>query len=69
MMVFMVFIGILMVRFKTFNVGLIASQALVVALVVLVGSQFTYVDSITGTILTSITLLLTVGRSYFDTKC
>lgn len=61
MMVFMVFIGILMVRFKTFNVGLIASQALVVALVVLVGSQFTYGNSITGTILTSITLLLTAA--------
>jgi signal transduction histidine kinase len=59
MTVFMIFIGILMVRFKTFNVGLIASQALVVALVVLVGSQFTYVSSITGTVLTSVTLILT----------
>ncbi len=59
MTVFMIFIGILMVRFKTFHVGLIASQALVVALVVLISSQFTYVNSITGTVLTSVTLILT----------
>jgi len=59
MMVFMIFIGILMVRFKAFNIGLIASQALIVALVALVGSQFTYVSSITGTVLTSVTLVLT----------
>jgi signal transduction histidine kinase len=59
MMVFMVFIGILIVRFKTFNIGLIASQALVVALVILVGSQFTYITSNTGSVLTALTLLLT----------
>ncbi|MDD3531376.1 MAG: ATP-binding protein [Candidatus Pacebacteria bacterium] len=59
MTVFMVFIGILMVRFKIFHVGLIASQALVVALVILVGSQFTYVNTTTGVILTAVTLLFT----------
>ena len=59
MMIFMIFISILIVRFKAFNISLIASQALVIALVILISSQFTYIESITGTILTSITLLLT----------
>lgn len=57
--VFMIFIAILVVRFKAFNVGLLASQALVVALVILVGSQFTYTTTMTSVVLTSITLVLT----------
>ena len=56
---FMVMMGILIVRFKTFNVGAHASQALVVALLVLVASQFTYVKTTTSIILTSVTLILT----------
>lgn len=59
MVVFMVFIGVLIVRFKTFNVGLIASEALIVALVILISSQFTFANSLTSTILTSVTLVLT----------
>ena len=59
MVVFMVFMGILIVRFKTFNVGMIASQALVIALVALTASQFTFVTSATNMVLTAITLFLT----------
>lgn len=59
MLIFMVYIGILMVRFKTFNVGMIASQALVIALVILIASQFTFIKSTTNLVLTSITLVLT----------
>lgn len=59
MVIFMVYIGILMVRFKTFHVNLIASQALVVALLVLIGSQLTFVRSTTNIVLTLITLSLT----------
>lgn len=59
MVVFMVFIGVLIVRFKAFNVGLIASEALIIALVILVSSQFTFANSLTSTILTSVTLVLT----------
>lgn len=65
MTVFMIFIGILMVRFKTFHVNVIASQALIVALVVLIGSEFTFIKSTTNLILTSITLVLTVGAGFF----
>lgn len=59
MVVFMVFVSILIVRFRSFNVGMLAAQALVIALLVLVGSQFTFVETTTGNILTSITLIIT----------
>lgn len=59
MTIFMTMMGILIVQFKTFNIGAHASQALVVALLILVASQFTYVTTTTGIILTSITLVLT----------
>lgn len=59
MVVFLVYIGIIMVRFRSFHTGLLASQALVVALVVLIGSQFTFSASTTTLVLNSITLILT----------
>ena len=59
MVIFMTFIGVLIVKFKSFNVGASASTALVIALIILTASQFTYVDSRAGTGITTITLLLT----------
>lgn len=59
MTVFMAFMGALIVRFKVFNVGILAAQALVISLLFLVGSQYTYVTTKTSVILTSITLILT----------
>ncbi|MEZ4195542.1 MAG: hypothetical protein R3B53_04105 [Candidatus Paceibacterota bacterium] len=59
MAVFMVFIAILMTKFKTFSVGLIASNGLVIALIVLISSQYTFISSKVGITLTSITLVLT----------
>lgn len=56
---FMIMIGVLIVRFKTFHVGVLTAQALLVAMVILVGSQFTFSTSVTTTILTAVTLLLT----------
>ncbi|MFA7302216.1 MAG: HAMP domain-containing sensor histidine kinase [Candidatus Paceibacterota bacterium] len=64
MIIFMSFIAYMIVRFKTFNVGLVASQALVIALVILIGSQFTYVRSTTSVVLSSITLVLTIVAGY-----
>ncbi len=61
MLVFIVFIGVLMVQFKTFRAGLLASQALIFGLVILVSSQFTFVSSSSGKILVSITLILTAA--------
>jgi len=56
---FMAMMGTLIVRFKTFNVGMVASQALLIVLVILTASQFTYVASRTGTVITAVTLVFT----------
>ncbi len=60
MIVFMVFIGIFLVRFKTFHASLIASQALVIALVILIASELTFTRNPTNLILIGVTLLLTI---------
>jgi len=60
MIVFMVFIGIFLVRFKTFHASLIAAQALVIALVILIASEFTFTRNATNLTLIGITLVLTV---------
>lgn len=59
---FMAMIGFLIVRFKAFNVGMLAARALVIALLILVGSQFTYSNSTSTTIiLTTVTFVLTLA--------
>ncbi len=60
MALFLLFIGILMTRFKAFNVGLLTTQALLVALVTLVGSLITIAETRTAFILGSVTLALTL---------
>lgn len=59
MVIFMTYMSIILVRFKTFNVSVIAPQALVVALVILIASQFAYVRNPTNLVLTSVSLVLT----------
>lgn len=59
MIVFMVYIGIFLVRFKTFNVSLIGAQALIVSLVIVIGSEFFFIQSDINRILTAITLIIT----------
>ncbi len=56
---FIVTIGILSVKFRTFHFITGAANALVFALVILVSSQFTFVTSTTGRVLIGITLILT----------
>lgn len=63
--IFMVAIAVLIVRFKAFKIGLIAAQALVVGLLILVGSQITFAESKVSVILTIITLLLTTLIGFF----
>jgi len=60
MVIFMLFIGFLIVNFKTFRVGLLATQALAFALIILTASQYTYTVNTTTTVLTSISLVLTL---------
>lgn len=62
-----VFLGILsfsIVKYKTFNIKLIASQALVVALVILIGSQFFFIRNTVNQLLNGITLALSLGFGY-----
>jgi signal transduction histidine kinase len=59
MVIFMTMVSILIVKFNTFRVGMVASQALVVALIILVASQYTYTSTKTTVGLTTISLLLT----------
>ncbi|MFA6386286.1 MAG: HAMP domain-containing sensor histidine kinase [Candidatus Paceibacterota bacterium] len=57
MVIFMIYLSILMVRFKTFNVKLIATEALVWGLAILIGSQFFFIKSNTNMILNGITFV------------
>jgi signal transduction histidine kinase len=61
MMFFMTAIAVMIVRFKVFNVSLLASQVLIFSLTVLVASQFTYSSTPTTLILKIITLVLTLS--------
>lgn len=58
-----VFLGLIVyaiVKYKAFNVGILAAQALVVTLVVLIGAQFFFIENHTNQILISITFLLVI---------
>ncbi len=68
MLVFAVFITILIVKFKTFNVNLFASQALIIALVILIGAQFVFTENKTAIIILSTTLVMTGVIGIFLTR-
>ncbi len=68
MMVFMAMIGVLMVRFNTFNVKLIATQALIVSITLLVGSQLLFIESKTGFYVTGATFLFSIIAGYLLIK-
>ncbi len=55
---FMAIMGVLIVKFKSFSVGASASTALILALLILTASQFTYVESRTGLGVTAVTMVL-----------
>ncbi|MEK7607309.1 MAG: HAMP domain-containing sensor histidine kinase [Patescibacteria group bacterium] len=62
-----IFIGLLsymIVRFKAFNIKLFGAQALVAALVFLVGSEFFFVTSLTNRVLVGVTLVLVCIGGY-----
>lgn len=61
MTVFIAFLTFIIVQYKAFNIKLIATQALVVALVILIGSQFFFIKSNTNKVLNGITLVLSIG--------
>lgn len=60
MPIFLGLLAYLIVRYQAFNVKIIATQALVVTLAILIGSQLFFIRSQINFILTSITFLLSV---------
>jgi signal transduction histidine kinase len=63
-----IFIGFLVysiVKFRTFNIKLIAAQALVVALLAVVGSEFAFVQNSVNYWLVSISFALVAGGGFF----
>ncbi len=58
MTIFIALLAYLIVRFKAFDIKLIGSQALVVGIVILIGSQFFFIQNNTNRVLTAITLLV-----------
>jgi len=62
-----IFIGVLaylIVKYKAFDIKLIGAQALVYSLVILIGSQFFFIQNNTNRILTGITLIIASGFGY-----
>ena len=59
MPVFIGFLAFLIVRFKLFDIKLVGAQALIIALVVLIGSQFFFIRNNTNRVLTAVTLVVT----------
>lgn len=57
MPVFIAFLAYTVVKFKTFNVKLIATQALVAGIAVLIGARLFYSTTTAGTILSAVTLV------------
>lgn len=68
MVIFMGLLAFLIVKYKAFNIKMLATQALVVALVILIGSQYFYIQNNTNRILTGITLLLSLAGGYILVK-
>lgn len=57
MTIFMGFLAYLIVKFKAFNIKLLGAQALVWAMVILIGSQFLFIQSNINKVLNSITFI------------
>lgn len=59
--VFVALLAFLIVRYKAFDIKLIAVQALVSGLILVIGSQFFFVKEVTSLILVGITMILSIG--------
>ena len=65
MPIFAAFLAYMIVRYQAFNAKLFGAQALIIALLVLVGSQFAFIETFTGRVLTMITFLFVAAIGYF----
>lgn len=64
MTVFIALLTYVIVQYKAFNVKLIAAQALVASLIILIGSQFFFIRNPINYILNGITFALVIGFGY-----
>ena len=64
MVIFIAALGYLIVRFAVFNIRLIAAQALVFALVMLIGAQFFFIRNRTNVFLNAATFVFSLGFGY-----
>ncbi len=65
MVVFMLYIGFLVVKFGTFHIKMLATQALVAALVALVFSQYFFIKESLNFMLNSVSFVASIGFGYF----
>jgi len=68
MTIFLGFLGYLIVRYKAFDIKLIATQALVIVLTVLVGSQYFFIQSSISRALNGVALALVLAVGYILVK-
>lgn len=68
MVIFMVYISILIVRFKAFNVKLLGAQVLVVGLVIIIGSELFFAENTTNQILILVSLAIATVFGYMLIK-
>ena len=68
MVVFLAFLSYLIVRYQTFNIKMMGAQALVMALVILIGATFLVNDPFYSEIIIAVTLVLVIGLGYSLTK-
>ena len=66
--IFIAFLAYIIVRYKAFSIKLIAAQALVFALVILIGSQFFFIRNPVNKVLNGVTLALSLGFGYLLVK-
>ncbi len=65
MLAFIGTLSYLIVKFKAFDIKLVAAQALVISLIILIGTEFFFVESKTNHILVGITFFLACIGGYF----
>lgn len=68
MVAFLALLSYLIVRYQTFNIKMMGTQALVAALVVLIGATLLVEDRFYSEIIIAITLVLVIGLGYSLTK-
>lgn len=68
MVIFLAFLGYLIVRYRAFDIKMVGAQALILALVIITGSQFFYAKTSTDITLDAISFFLVLTAGYYLIK-